>query len=68
MGCFNLFKAPFLQKINIAISLSKKEHYSYYKRHYLCTLSFAKPLNCLNFLKQQNNLTDLLKVIGFKVQ
>ena len=30
------------------------------------TFSFAKHINCSNFLERQNNFIDLLKVIGFK--
>ena len=36
------------------------------KRHYQCTISFAKRMNCLNFLKQQNNFIDLSLVVDFK--
>ena len=34
--------------------------------HYQCTLSFAKYIKCLNFLKQQDKFIDLPQVIGFK--
>ena len=36
------------------------------KRHYQCTLSFAKHTNCLNFLKQQDKSIDFPHAICFK--
>ena len=36
------------------------------KGYYQCTLSFAKHINCLIFLKQQDNFTNLPQTLGYK--
>ena len=51
-------KLPVCQKWNLLMVIIK--------RHYQCKFSFAKLMNCLNFLKQQNNFIDLPKVVDFK--